>query len=160
MSLLAEVRQFRVSQAVVRQTEKALRKAGRRGFELFVLWSGVIDGEIAHLRTPHVPEQKSYKTRDGLLVRVSGEALHELNLWLYEHHETLAVQVHSHPTDAFHSETDDTFPMVTTLGGLSIVVPDFARRGLMDIDTAVFRLTDSGWDEVPNGLRSLIAVCE
>jgi len=24
---------------------------------------------------------------------------------------------HAHPTDAFHSETDDSFPIVTTLGG-------------------------------------------
>ncbi|HEY2053445.1 MAG TPA: hypothetical protein VGH14_05875 [Solirubrobacterales bacterium] len=78
-------------------------------------------------------------------MRVDGDALHELNLWLYEHHETLAVQVHAHPTDAFHSETDDAFPIVTALGGFSIVAADFARKGLLCADTAVYRLSREGW---------------
>jgi hypothetical protein len=82
------------------------------------------------------------------MVRVEGQALHELNLWLYEHNEVLAAQVHAHPTHAFHSDTDDTFPIVTALGGLSLVVPDFARRGVLTAGSAAFRLSRSGWDAV------------
>jgi hypothetical protein len=145
---LQEARTFRVPQEVVDRTTEALQRAGDDGYELFVLWSGVLEQDAFSVRTPHVPKQSSYKTRDGLLVRVDGEALHCLNAWLYKHGEFLAVQVHAHPTGAFHSVTDDTFPIVTTVGGLSVVVPDFARRGVLTPGTAVYRLTVSGWDNV------------
>ena len=69
-----------------------------------------------------MPRQTAYRLSEGLCVRVEGPELHRLNIWLYEHHELLAVQVHAHPTDAYHSETDDTYPIVTTRGGLSLVV--------------------------------------
>lgn len=148
MSILEDVDRFVVSREHVAQTQRALRKAGRAGYELFVLWSGVTTGKEIHVRTCHVPRQTSSKTRSGLLVRVEGQALHDLNVWLYEHRETLVAQVHAHPTDAFHSDTDDSFPIVTTLGGLSLVVPDFARRGVLNSDAAAFRLSRQGWDPV------------
>ena len=42
--------------------------------------------------------------------------------------ETLGGQAHSHPTDAYHSDTDDHLALVTLLGAISLVVPDFAAR--------------------------------
>ena len=148
MSTLERIQRFSVSRDLLAQTERALRRAGAEGYELFVLWSGIIDGSELVIRTCHVPKQTSSKTRRGLMVRVEGQALHELNLWLYEHNEVLAAQVHAHPTHAFHSDTDDTFPIVTALGGLSLVVPDFARRGVLTAGSAAFRLSRSGWDAV------------
>lgn len=144
---LERINALLVSSQVVEQTEASLRAAGREGYELFVLWSGVVDGERFVVRTAHVPRQTSYRTEDGLLVRVEGEALHKLNCWLYENGERLAVQVHAHPTDAFHSDTDDAFPMVTTLGGFSIVLADFAGAGLLAASTRAFRLAAGGWLE-------------
>lgn len=143
---LADVRRFRVSREIVRKSEERLRQAGSEGYELFLLWSGVLNDDAFTVRTPHVPKQESFRIRGReLLVQVEGEALHQLNAWLYEAHEMLGIQVHSHPTEAFHSDTDDKFAMVTTLGGLSIVVPDFARQGLFTRGTAVYRLHDAGW---------------
>jgi hypothetical protein len=156
VTTLEHIHSFVVTRGQLAQTERALRKAGIAGYELFVFWSGVVRGEELEVRTCHVPHQTSSKTRDGLLVRVEGQALHELNVWLYEHNETLAAQVHAHPTDAFHSDTDDTFPIVTTLGGLSLVVPDFARRGVLVRDSAVFRLSMRGWDPVGLGTIQVI----
>jgi hypothetical protein len=145
---LDQVRTFRVPRAIVGQTEDALRAAGSDGYELFVLWSGVIDHERLTIRTPHVPKQHSYRTRDGLFVRVDGSALHQLNSWLFQNGEVLAAQLHAHPTEAFHSETDSGFPIVTSLGGLSIVAPDFARDGVFTQGTAAYRLTTGGWAEM------------
>jgi hypothetical protein len=146
---LEAVSQFSTPIRIVEQTEEALRRAGREGFELFVLWSGTIDGTAFRVSTAHAPAQDSHKTDTGLLVRIEGEALHTLNSWLYEHSEMLGVQVHAHPDEAYHSETDDSFPIVSTIGGLSIVVPDFARNGLLAEDTAAYRLSRSAsWDEV------------
>ena len=45
------------------------------------------------------------------------------------------VQVHTHPREAFHSRTDDAYPIVQTLGFLSLVIPDF-RTGRVSFDNS------------------------
>jgi hypothetical protein len=154
---LVEVRRFDVPRDIAAGTERSLRKAGRDGYELFVFWSGLIEDDRFLVRNGHVPRQTSSRTRSGLMVRVEGDALHRLNVWLYEHGETLGAQVHAHPDDAYHSDTDDTFPIVTTLGGLSLVVPEFCRAGLLP-GSAAFRLTEDGWTQSPCPVRQLVEV--
>lgn len=157
--MLERVQLFRVPRRVIGTTTEALRDSGDHGYEMFVLWSGDVDGDCFTVRTAHVPEQTSYRTESGLLVRVEGQALHRLNLWLYEHEEVLAIQVHGHPTAAFHSATDDTFPIVTALGGLSVVAAQFARYGLLTPQAALFRLSLAGWVQIASSkLESLIEV--
>lgn len=151
---LERISTFAASLSIVRQTERSLQAAGADGYELFVLWSGVVEDEVFRVRNAHVPKQTSYQTRDGLLVRVDGDALHNLNVWLFENKEMLGVQVHAHPTHAFHSRTDDTFPIVTMLGGVSIVAADFARDGLLNRRTAAYRLTKTGWTPIRKPWRS------
>ena len=158
---LEEVRHFRVPRTLVAGAEKALREAGRAGFERFALWSGRIEGDAFAAKSLVVPHQTAYKLETGVCVRVASEELHRLNLWLFEQRETLAVQIHTHPTDAYHSETDDMYPIATQAGALSIVVPDFCRRGLFVHDTATYRLSRRGWDELaPPEARSLIKVVD
>lgn len=151
MNLLA-VSTFRVPARIVKDTETALRKAGRDGCELFVLWSGRASDSVFEVLTPHVPEQTSYRTRTGLSVRVEGSELHRLNAWLFEAEETIAVQVHAHPDYAYHSEVDNTYPIMSTLGGLSIVASEFCSHGLMTDATATYRLDRNGWKQQPNDM--------
>jgi hypothetical protein len=81
-------------------------------------------------------------TQNGLLVMVEGAALFQVNKSVHERGEILAAQVHSHPTAAYHSPTDDTFPLVTLVGALSVVIPDFARNAPADFDRwAWYRLS-------------------
>jgi hypothetical protein len=145
---------FWVPADIVGDTEDNLRHAGRKELELFVLWSGVVNGTEFFVRTVHVPRQTSYRLESGLMVRVDGDALHQLNAWLFEHEELLAVQVHAHPSEAFHSETDDTYPIVTAEGSISIVAADFCREGLLSETSAAYRLADGDWRELdpPFGL--------
>lgn len=81
---------------------------------------------------------------------ISGEELFKINKWLYENNQIIIAQVHSHPTHAFHSSTDDRFPMVTGVGQFSVVVPNFARGSLTDLtSTVLFRLNEQNrWVEV------------
>lgn len=145
---LESVSSFSVPQALVEKTEFHLREAGRGGFEAFVLWTGTIDSQEFRVATLHVPKQTGYKLPRGVCVRVEGLELHRLNCWLLDHDEVLGIQVHTHPSEAYHSATDDEFPIVTRLGGVSIVVPDFCRYGMFCRRTAVYRLTDEGWLEL------------
>lgn len=142
---LTQVEQFQVPAKVVKQTEGTLRSAGAKGYEAFVLWSGRQQGRLFNILTAHVPKQNSYRLHSGLCVRVEGDELHRLNVWLYEAGEVLAIQVHAHPDEAYHSETDDTYPIVATLGGLSIVAAEFCRAGLFTSSTEIYRLQPDGW---------------
>ena len=137
-------------------TEASLRAAGRRGHELFVLWTGHVVGEVFEVADAHVPRQVAYRSEHGCGVRVDGAELHSLNAWLYERGQVLGVQIHSHPDDAYHSDTDDTYPIVTAEGGISIVAARFGLDGLLATSTATFRLTREGW--TPS--RPLVRIAE
>jgi hypothetical protein len=89
---------------------------------------------------------------------VDGDELHKLNAWLYEANEVLAVQLHCHPTNAYHSDTDSTYPIVTTVGGASVVIPDFCRHGLLASGTRIYRLTDRGWVQTKARVRNVVMV--
>jgi hypothetical protein len=63
---------------------------------------------------------------------------------LSEQELMIAAQVHSHPSDAFHSEADDAWAIVRHVDALSLVLPDFALRtnNATFLDHAkIFRLT-------------------
>jgi len=153
---LENVARVQVPRDVVAETEAALREAGREGYERFVLWSGVLDNSGLMVRTAHHPDQRAYRLPDGLCVTIDGEALHALNVWLLNHHELLAVQIHSHPGEAYHSDTDNTYPVVTALGGLSIVAPDFCSDPLLGRGCAVLRLSRVGWEDADPSLFRVV----
>ncbi|HVA10217.1 MAG TPA: hypothetical protein VNG12_26165 [Acidimicrobiales bacterium] len=155
---LTDVVLFRVSKDLVRRTEKTLKAAGKHGNELFVFWSGKQEGAEFLVEAGHVPLQTAYKTPDGLSVEVLGEELHKLNAWLYTNSHVLALQIHCHPHDAYHSETDDRFPIVTTLGGASLVVPEFCRQGLLTDGSVLYRLSTDGWKRATPPASDLIRV--
>jgi hypothetical protein len=142
---LGDVDRFDVPAAVTDATDRALRDAGRLGQEAFVLWTGLVDGPTFTAAAAYVPEQTAHRLPDGVCVTVGGDALHQLNRWLYDNEQSLAVQVHTHPGRAYHSTTDSAYPIVTQTGGLSLVVPDFAFGGVRGPGTALYRLGTRGW---------------
>lgn len=144
---LQDVMTFAIARESIDATAEALREAGQEGYERFVLWSGVVASREFAVQCVHVPRQRSYKTCEGLVVRVDGPELHRLNVWLYEHGQRFGVQVHAHPTDAFHSRTDDDYPIVCEEGALSVVVPNFCRDDVISHGTAYFRLHDGTWQQ-------------
>lgn len=159
-SPLAQARIFTIPRPLLKATVDVLAQAGRRGQEAFVVWGGLVrqGGVEVAFRSGLVPAQQAHQTHDGLLVTVEGSALFAVNRTLYSKGEILAAQVHSHPTDAYHSDTDDCFPLVTLTGALSVVVPDFGVAGLDDIRAwAWYRLTGAAqWDELTRADRVTI----
>ncbi len=126
-----------------------MREAGKRRLEGVALFAGKEEGTTFKIETTIVPEQQAMSLEDGLLYAVDGEELHRINVWLYENKMSLMAQIHSHPSRAYHSSTDDAYPIVATVGGISIVVPDFASRAIDIATWAVFRLSQTkGWVEL------------
>ncbi len=152
-SVLDGVTTFVLPASLIEATLDVLVEAGEDGYEGFVVWGGHVDGDTLAYTSMIVPEQKRLRTADGLLVTVDSEALFKVNKTMYEHGETLAGQVHSHPTHAFHSDTDDCYPLVTMTGALSIVVPNFAVARQAGMRRwAWYRLTGPGeWDGLGPG---------
>jgi len=139
-----------------------LRRIGEDGCEGMVLWAGRQNDDVFVVEAVLTPKQRCVKTEDGLCVLIDGAELHRLNVWLYENRMRLIAQVHSHPTEAYHSETDDAIPIVTTPGGLSLVVPNFARGDANLADWAAYQLSADGeWLETGSDMiRSFIRIAE
>lgn len=156
---LSDVDRFVVPRRVLKVTLKTLKRVGRSKVEGMIAWGGRReDGGTLRFHQAFMPAQTALQTAQGLLVHVDDEALHNLNVAFNESGLVLAGQAHSHPTDAYHSSTDDHLPIVTLLGGLSLVVPNFARRGFRDADSfAWYRLRAYG-DWVPVGDETTIVV--
>lgn len=157
---LRNVRKFRVQSDSVRKTVTAVRSAGQEGYEIFVVWSGTSNSDAFDVREVHVPRQTSYRLESGLCVRVGGSELHRLNMWLYEAHQVVGVQIHSHPADAYHSETDDAYPVATLEGSLSIVLPYFGKEGWESEGIAAYRLIGGRWLEITRPLSSVVEVVD
>lgn len=130
-SPLEQVTRFVLRRDIVGMILGILAQAGQRGEEAFVLLGGSPAPEMV-LDEALRPDQSPTTTEHGLMVAVTGDALLDANLHFHRVGKTIAAQVHAHPGEAYHSKTDDTFPLVTLRGSLSVVVPDFASGGLAD----------------------------
>jgi hypothetical protein len=111
---------FRLANNIVTATFRTLRECGRGKWECAAYWTGpaaddLVDGleHPTHSRSPY-----GYKIDDNWLTE----------FWkrLAVSRRTVKVQVHTHPGQAFHSATDDEWPIVSQPGFVSIVIPNFA----------------------------------
>jgi hypothetical protein len=131
------------------ETFDRFRTCGRGRRECQVLWTGpwaapdtitmaVHSGHRAHAGGFHVDDAWLNTFWVGLAERQDG----------------VRVQVHTHPREAFHSRTDDAFPIAQTPGFLSLVIPDFGL-GPVSFDNAyLFEITEAGhWRTVDIAAR-------
>lgn len=109
-----------VPRLILEETAEHLRHCGRGIHECQVVWVGAWARPHRVERVVH-PRHKAhgggFQVDDSWLTRFWYE--------LSARGEGVRVQVHTHPAEAFHSFTDDEFPMVHTPGFLSLVIPDF-----------------------------------
>ncbi|MBN9483101.1 MAG: hypothetical protein BGO70_01230 [Bacteroidetes bacterium 43-93] len=127
----------------------ALFAAGRKHVEGVALFAGTVNDTTFTITRTIVPRQLAGDVESGLIYVVAGEELHRIGVELFDAGLQLLAQIHSHPREAYHSDTDDAYPIVTTMGGISIVVPNFARGGINLNEWAIYRLDSNNlWCEV------------
>jgi hypothetical protein len=149
MKGLSGVINISVPKSAAVETMAHLRTVGKQGLEGVALWAGKHTADSFTVECAIIPRQKAFRSEHGLLYTVGSEELHQINVWLYENRMTLVAQIHSHPGAAYHSDTDDLYPIVTTVGALSLVVPDFASAPFELDNCAVYRLfSGRGWVEL------------
>lgn len=123
-----------------------LRSVGLYGCEGFALWAGRQEGTVFQVLETLIPVQRAISGDSGVCVAVDSEELFRLNVYLHDRELSLVAQLHSHPGRAYHSDTDNAFPIATTAGALSLVVPDFAKNPFSIHGCAVYRLgPDRRW---------------
>lgn len=129
---------------ILRHTFEHFRNCGGGRRECQVVWLSSwnqpeLINEAAHPR--HSAHIGGFELEDGWLSE----------FWLRLRRENLGIriQVHTHPGPAFHSQTDDAYPIIHTPGFLSLVIPNFAL-GLIGFDGAYLTeiQPDGSWSEV------------
>lgn len=140
---LRRIVRFAFQAACLEEVEAFLRKQGKNEREGLVLVSGSLakDSAIVVDRV-HVPEQDA----SAFHVQVMPNAMLRIHHELLGQERLLVGQIHTHPGEAFHSKVDREDTTLTQPGTFSIVVPDFAARGLKGWpECAVYRRLAEGW---------------
>src|SRR5262249_36916779 len=109
---------YRLPRPILRQTFMYFRACGHGQQECQALW----------LSSSSPPEQTSEVAPPQHDAHIGGFVLE--NRWLDAFWRRLGrdnmgvrIQVHTHPGAAYHSRTDDDYPIVHTPGFLSLVLP-------------------------------------
>jgi hypothetical protein len=143
---------YRLSRGILAETFAHFRGCGGGERECQVLWVSPWEAPETITKVVH-PEHQAH---------LGGFVLDDR--WLNEFWFTLAqeklgirMQVHTHPGEAFHSPTDDAFPIIHTTGFLSLVIPNFAL-GSVGFDKAYLTEIheDGRWREVPIAERLVL----
>lgn len=112
---------LRLAPTIVKVSFRTLHECGNGECECAVYWTGpaledVVDG-VEH------PIHK----RSAFGYVIDDKWLTEFWKQLAASNRSVKAQLHTHPGEAFHSSTDDQWPIVAQPGFLSIVIPEFAR---------------------------------
>jgi hypothetical protein len=135
---------YRLKGEMLEDTFKQFRECGCGRHECQVLWLSSWDslGDITRVVHPR------HEAHLGGFV-LDDQWLSDFWLELGNANMGIRVQVHTHPAEAFHSPTDDEFPIIHKPGFLSLVIPNF---GLGPVGFNEAYLTeiqpDGRWQEV------------
>jgi len=136
---------YRVPAAVLDETFVELRRCGLGRRECQVLWTSPWDNVALISRVVH---PQHHARGDGF--ELNGAWLTEFWKDLTATRSGIRVQIHTHPGRAFHSATDDGWPIIHTPGFLSLVIPWFANGSVGFTKAFLAELCEDGsWLEVP-----------
>lgn len=112
---------LQVPRAILDETFAHFRSCGRGRAECQVLWIGPWSDPVrvsGAVHPVHRAHRGGFELDDAWLTHV----------WrrLSARSEGIRAQVHTHPREAFHSPTDDAWPVIHLEGFLSLVIPEFA----------------------------------
>lgn len=134
---------MQLANGVLKETFSRFLACGRGECECVVYWVGAVASdtvdEVVHPQ--HTRSPGGYEVDDQWLT----------NFWslLARTQRNIKAQVHTHPGEAFHSPTDDMWPVVSQIGFTSIVIPDFAEGPQTMENAWIGRLGEDGkWHEV------------
>ncbi len=133
---------LRVAGDVLPATFRVLRDCGQAESECAVYWTGPGAGN-----TVDGVEHPAH-TRSAFGYEVQNDWLTDFWKRLAVTRRSVKVQVHTHPGRAFHSQSDDHWPIVSQAGFISIVLPNFAGQPTLEDAWIGVILSDGRWRRV------------
>lgn len=132
----------------IEQTLAFLRRGGP--VECVALWLAKKQEGLLNVQTVYLPHQVA----GCEYFHIPQDSIVELLAHLRQNRLMVAAQVHTHPGRAFHSVADDEWAIIRQVGGLSLVLPNFAITTSPDNFTqkaALYRLSEANrWEGIPN----------
>ncbi len=154
----ATVVRYRVPSGVLAASAEALRRLSNGRIESIVLWQGRVQSERhAEVREIVVPKQIAGRLHFNVPL---DERMRLIDV-VSAAGDIILAQLHTHPNEAFHSAADDQLAIPQHVGGISIVIPNFARDWDGDLRaTSVHRhLGQARWQQLsPKSVRRLFEV--
>ena len=136
---------YKLSRAILASTFDKFRECGSGLHECQIFWIGPWERPLTVSEPVH-PRHWSHSSGFD----VEGGWLNTFWLELAAKRVGVRVQVHTHPGRAFHSATDDAFPIVHLPGFLSLVIPNFGLGPVTFEGAYLAELTEGGqWRNVP-----------
>jgi hypothetical protein len=135
---------YHLPRRMIDETFATFRSCGanRRECQLYWLspWADPLSlTEVAH------PRHKS----SAYALSIESDWINAFWLDLADRGMGVRIQVHIHPFEAFHSETDDAFPLLSDVGFLSLVIPNFAMGPAGFQDAYLTEIQPDGrWQQV------------
>jgi hypothetical protein len=126
---------------------KQMRLAAMQRQEAVALFAGVEENNIFHIIETIIPEQVSLALGTNSLV--PEQELLRIRGWLQENEFELIAQIHSDPRQVHQANQHVAWPLINIIGGISIIVPDFALGPTSPETWLVYRLAGGNkWIEL------------
>ena len=133
-----KIREYWIPLQVLDDSQRYLRDFGGKRFEGYMCWSGTLLNEsTASVRSCIYPKEYKSSNFRGVHAGLDLLVAFEMGNQAYAKKEFLLVQLHTHGFEAFHSPTDNTYPISHKVGFISIVIPFFARKKFYNSKTLV-----------------------
>lgn len=135
---------YHLPKEILEATFEHFRQCGRGREECQALWVSSWDAPEALSRVVHPKHAAHF---GGFVL--DDAWLNAFWLDLGNTNSGVRVQVHTHPREAFHSKTDDNFPIIQKPGFLSLVIPNFALGPVGFKDAFLTEIQPNGqWQQV------------
>jgi hypothetical protein len=135
---------YQLERGMLEETFKHFRQCGDGRDECQILWLSSWDKSEAISKVVH----PKHAAHCGGFVLDDGW-LNDFWLELANTNMGIRFQVHTHPGKAFHSKTDDDYPIIHKPGFLSLVIPGFGLGPVGFKDAYLTEIQSDGrWQEV------------
>ncbi len=123
-----KIKQLAIPGSIFRSTISKFQEIGEQQKEAIAYWTGTLNQEKGEIRNVIFADSYNEFENEKLFARVPLQTTFQIGKLIHERNEVLFAQIHSHPFEAFHSFTDDNYPISHKLGFLSIIVPFFGKN--------------------------------
>lgn len=134
-----------IPKKILNETEIALRS---KPLEVFVFWTSSIHKTYPECKISRliVPQQDAHNEW-GHYVHIDGSELSRITFENYDNQERNVIQIHTHPSSNVNmSALDREWEVVTHVGALSIIVPNFCKNGLTNFQGVnIYEREENDW---------------